>query len=225
MTPHRPIRPSSTRPETPPATSEAHPGRPRTSRLRRHVGLGACALAFVVAGCSSSGSTSSKTTAGTAGAGSSTGAKAASAGGTGKGTIAIGDVNQDLKVTRCVNMSGAIAGDAVSVSEPDNVKVSFSFSPNDWQKRNASEGWTNDGDVRLDSDEPYAQWQTGPEAMQGINLPNGIKTADAAITSYKVADDGQSVKGEAKFVDMSALGSGDMKLTSGTFSFSCPPKN
>lgn len=60
----------------------------------------------------------------------------------GVGMIEIGDVRHDLTVTRCYTMADSIAGDAVIVSEPDNVDVSFTFAAEDAYERDVSEGWT-----------------------------------------------------------------------------------
>ena len=150
---------------------------------------------------------------------------AASKGGTGKGTIQIGDVKHDLTITRCMDLAGAIGGAAVSVSEPENVKVSFEFPPEDWEQRDKSEGWTDMATVRFDSEEPYMQWSAGPTAVEGLNLPDGIKAEDMVITHVDIADDGQSVTGEGQFLDVNAIFAGkEAKVASGTFSFSCPPK-
>ena len=90
----------------------------------------------------------------------------------GTGTITIGDLSHELTIIRCVAIAGAIGADAVSVSEPDNVDVNFSFSPENWQDRPASEGWTETGTARLDVDDPYQQWESGPSLLEVFNLPN-----------------------------------------------------
>jgi len=142
----------------------------------------------------------------------------------GTGTITIGDDTWDLDVTRCVTLAGAIGADAVAVDEPDNVTVSISLSPEDWRDRPESEGWTANGSLRLDIDEPYQQWESGIEALEGYTLPPGQAREDFAIESYDVADDGMSVEGEATFVAVDELLLGDpVEPTSGSFSITCPP--
>ena len=141
----------------------------------------------------------------------------------GTGTIEIGDLRHDLTITRCVTLAGAIAADAVSVSEPDNIDVSFSFSPEDWKERDASEGWTETGTVRLDSDDPYQQWESGAGSFEGFNLPAGTTATDFDITALDISDDGQSARGEGIFVEINALlGGGDAAPTPGSFEFTCP---
>lgn len=141
----------------------------------------------------------------------------------GTGMIEFGDIRHDLTIIRCVAMAGAIAADAVSVSEPDNVDVDFSFSPEDWQERNASEGWTETGTVRLDIDDPYQQWVSGAGSLEGFNLPAGATATDFEITAIDISDDGQSARGEATFVEVNALlTDGDYVATPGSFEFTCP---
>lgn len=202
------------------------------ARKRRPIIGGALALMLVLAACGSDGSDGAKDGADAdktdqASTGDeATDSPAESSGGTGTGTIEIGDLQHDLTVTRCLNMFGTIGGDAASVSEPDNVDVSFEFSPNDWRDRDASEGWTEDGTIRLDSEDPYEQWETGASILDQYNLPAGTQAEDFEITSYVIADDGQSVTGEAQFVELYALlGGTTTEPTTGTFSFSCPPES
>ena len=126
-------------------------------------------------------------------------------------------------MVRCITIAGAIAAGAVAVDEPDNVDVSIELSPEDWRDRPASEGWTSDGSVRLDIEEPYQQWEAGVEALELYNLPAGLAPVDFAITSYDVSDDGQSVRGEAVFVSVDGLFRGDaVEPTPGSFSITCP---
>jgi hypothetical protein len=152
------------------------------------------------------------------------GGDSGSAGGAaGTGFIQIGDVRHDLTVGRCINLFGAIGGDAASVTEPDNVEVSFDFSPDDWQERPASEGWEENGSVTLRSEEPYLQWETGPSLIELFNLPAGLDPAAIDITSFDIDDSGRSVQGEAIFIEVTALLTGaEVVPTPGTFAFSCP---
>lgn len=150
---------------------------------------------------------------------------AASAGGTGLGMIEIGDVRHELTITRCLQMFGAIGGDGVSVSEPDNVSITFEFSPEDWNERDESEGWSENGTVRLDSDDPYRQWESGQSLLELYNLPDGVELSELDITSYDISDDGQSVTGEATFIELTSVMTGtEPGPIPGTFSFSCPPE-
>lgn len=144
-------------------------------------------------------------------------------GAAGTGTITVGDVTHELTITRCVAMAGAIGADAVSVSEPDNVSADFSFSPEDWQDRPASEGWTETGTVRLDSDDPYLQWESGASTFEFFNLPAGVSATDYDITSLDISDDGQSASGTANFVEINTLlGGTDTTPIPGSFAFTCP---
>ena len=141
----------------------------------------------------------------------------------GTGVIVIGDLRHDLTIVRCVTLAGAIGADAVSVSEPDNVDVSFSFSPEDWQERDPQEGWTDTGTVRLNSDDPYQQWEAGASAFDGLNLPEGTTADDFDITSLDISDDSQSAQGEANFVEINAMfADGEAVPTPGSFEFTCP---
>ncbi len=200
-------------------------------RMRRTISGGGLALMLVLSACGSSGSDGAKDNADTdktdqtPPGDEATDAPAASAGGTGTGMIEIGDLKHELTVTRCLSMFDTIGGDAVSVSEPDNIDVSFEFYPEDWRERDPSEGWTEDGTLRVDSEDPYLQWEAGPSSFELYNLPAGVSAEDFSITSYDISDDGQSVTGEAQFGELNALLGGTMtEPTTGTFSFSCPPK-
>ncbi len=147
-----------------------------------------------------------------------------SSGGSGAGLIQIGDQQFDLTVTRCITMAGALGGDAVGAVDPGNLQASFTFSPEGWQERDASEGWSEDGDIGLDSDEPYFLWETGQSSFEGLNLPGGLDPTMLDITSYDIADDGQSVRGEAMFIELNEMLAGTMlEPIAGSFEFSCPP--
>ncbi len=144
--------------------------------------------------------------------------------GSGTGTIEIAGERHDLTITRCFAMAGAIGGDGVSTSEPDNVQFTFEFAPEDWADR-TSEGWTENGTVRLDSDDPYLQWESGESLLELYNLPDGAEPSSFVVTSYDIADDGQSVSGEAVFLELTALMTGEgAEPLPGTFAFSCPPE-
>ncbi len=197
-------------------------------------------LLALITSCGSSGSDSSEPDAATSsddGAAASTTNEAetvddgepptseaeSAAAGSGLGSIEIDGVRHELTITRCLQMSGAIAGAGVSVTEPENIEVTFDFSPQDWADR-TSEGWTENGTVRIDSEEPYRQWESGQSLLELYNLPDGLDRSALDITSYTIADDGQSVTGEATFIELTALMSGaEVKPIPGTFSFSCPP--
>ena len=207
------------------------PQRVRKRTLRPLWG-GAIALALVLAACGSSDSDASKEPVKTDPAeGSASGdpddsdSPSTAGGGTGTGKIEIGDIRHDLKIDGCVTLAGAISGRAVSVTEPDNVDVNFSFSPENWSERDDAADWAENGTVRLDREDPYEQWQSGASVFEGFNLPSGVEATDFTVTSYDVSDDGQSVTGEARFVELNAMLAGTVaEATVGTFAFSCPPK-
>lgn len=200
-------------------------------RMHRTISGGGLALMLVLSACGSSGSDGAKgdaegdQTAQAPAGDEAADSPAASTGGTGTGTIEIGDLEHELTVTRCMDMFGAIGGSAVSVSEPDNIEVTFEFSPENWSERDSSEGWTEDGTLRIDSEDPYLQWEAGPSSFEQYNLPAGVSAQDFSITAYDISDDGQSVTGEAQFGELNGLLAGtNTDVTTGTFSFSCPPK-
>ncbi len=140
------------------------------------------------------------------------------------GMMQIGEERFDLTVVRCITMGGAVGGDAVGVDDPDNLQASFFFSPEDWRQRPSSEGWTEDGTLRIDSDEPYWQWESGQSTFEGFNLPSGLDPTMIDIVSYDIADDGGSVRGEAMFLELNEMLSGTMvEPVAGSFEFSCPP--
>lgn len=178
-------------------------------------------MLMVLAACGADAPEGSQKSSGSAPADKS----AVSSGGTGTGTIKIGDFQHDLTIVRCQNLAGAIGGQAVSVSDPNNVEVSFEFPPEDWAERPASEGWSDSAAVRIDSEDPELQWQTGAESSEGFNLPAGMTAQDVAVTSFDIADDGSSVAGEGQFIELNALFAGTLtESTKGTFAFSCPAK-
>ncbi len=209
--------------------------RPATKRVRGSMSGGALGLMLVLAACGSGDSAVVKD-AGDPGKPTETSvgngvkepaaAPGGGAGGTGLGHVEIGDARYDLTITRCTTLAGALSGGGVSVSDPDNVDVTFEFPPEDWAERPKSQGWTDNPTIRLDSADPYLQWNAGPTQVEGYNLPDGLKATDLAITNVDIADDGQSVTGEGQFIEVNALFAGkEAKPTAGTFSFSCPPKS
>jgi hypothetical protein len=139
----------------------------------------------------------------------------------GTGFIHVGHLRHELTVQRCIAMFGAVSGMAVSVTEPDNVSVSFEFSPVDWRERDPSEGWEEAGNISVGSEDPYNQWITGQSLVSDYNL-GGMDSATFDITSLDAAGNGRSVRGEAVFVEYRAILSGVPEQVPGTFQFSCP---
>lgn len=120
-------------------------------------------------------------------------------------------------------MFGAIGGDAESVTEPDNVEVNFSFSPDDWRDRPASEGWEESGTITVRIEEPYSQWETGPSLVSMFQLPDDIDPTSVDIQEFDIDDAGNSVRGTARFVDpIAGMMGGDIVAVDGTFEFTCP---
>lgn len=148
-----------------------------------------------------------------------------SAGGTGTGFVQIGDERFEFTIEDCIAMFGAVAGSGVGVDDPENLEVSFDFSPDDWQDRPASEGWESNGAITVRSEEPYLQWETGGEVLAGVfNLPAGIDAADLDITSYDIDEGSSTVTGEATFLELNAVMTGGGEPTDGSFELSCPPE-
>lgn len=141
----------------------------------------------------------------------------------GTGFVEVGDQRHDLNVWRCLSMFGALSGSAASIIEPDNVSVTFEFSPADWRERDASEGWEETGTVRVRSDDPYNQWETGPSAVEMYNL-RGLDPESLDITSLEIASNGRSARGEAVFIDINSVMAGAPEVLPGAFQFSCPPQ-
>ncbi len=141
----------------------------------------------------------------------------------GTGFIEVGGQRHELSVQRCVAMFGALSGSAVSTTEPDNISVSFEFSPVDWRERDVSEGWEETGTIGIRSNDPYNQWETGVSAV-GVYNTGGMAPESLDITSLEVAPNGRSARGEAVFIDMQAVMAGAPQAISGVFEFSCPPR-
>jgi hypothetical protein len=150
------------------------------------------------------------------------GGDAAAAGPGGSGYIELGDVRHELTVTSCMSMFGALGGVAESTEDPENVEVTFDFAPEDWQERDASEGWETAGGVTVRSEEPYQQWETGQDNLFGINLPDGVEASELDVTAIDIDADAQTVSGEATFIDLMAAMAGDAEPVAGSFAFSCP---
>lgn len=192
-----------------------------TTRTASMVGL----LAFALAGCGGNTSAPEAASAdtGTPSRQPEPPAAIGTIGTTGKGFIQIGDLRHELTVKRCITMAGALGGQATSSDQPDNVSVSFDFSPQDWKLRPASEGWEETGSVTLRSKEPYLQWSSGPSGFDGFNL-QGIDPATLDITALEISADGRSARGQARFLDVQGLMRGEANVVDGNFEFSCPPK-
>lgn len=148
--------------------------------------------------------------------------EASSAAPGGSGHVQIGDVRYELAVTSCLNMAGAIGGRAEAVDDPENIEVTFDFAPEDWQDRDASEGWETAGGVTVRSEEPYQQWETGQDNIFGFNLPEGVDGSQLDVTAIDIDTDAQTVTGEATFIDLGAVMAGAGEPVAGSFAFSCP---
>lgn len=146
----------------------------------------------------------------------------APAGPGGAGHIQIGDVRHELTVTSCMEMAGALGGIAEGTDDPENLEVTFDFAPEDWQARDASEGWETAGGITVRSEEPYEQWETGQDNIFGFNLPDGVDASELDITAVDVDVDAQTASGEATFIDLTAVMAGDAEPVDGSFSFACP---
>lgn len=147
----------------------------------------------------------------------------ATIGTSGTGFIQIGDLRHELTVRRCMTMAGALGGQATGTDQTDNIRVNFDFSPQDWKRRPASEGWDETGSVTLRSEEPYLQWSSGPSAVDGFNL-QGIDPTSLDITALEISADGRSARGKARFLDVQRLMRGEANVVDGSFEFVCPPK-
>lgn len=179
-------------------------------------------LAFALASCGGNTSAPEASSADHSATTHQTGSQAA-IGSTGKGFIQIGELRHDLTVKRCMTMAGALGGQAAGSDQPDNISVSFDFSPQGWKQRPASEGWEETGSVTLRSKEPYLQWSSGPSTVDGFNL-KGIDPATLDITALEISTDGRSARGQARFLDVEGLMRGEANVVDGRFEFSCPPK-
>lgn len=140
----------------------------------------------------------------------------------GSGYIELGDVRHELTVTSCMSMFGALGGVAEGVEDPENVEVTFDFSPEDWQERDASEGWETAGGITVRSEEPYEQWETGQDNVFGFNLPAGVDGSEIDVTAIDIDAEAQTVRGEATFIDLMAVMAGEAEPVAGSFAFSCP---
>ncbi|MCO8126074.1 hypothetical protein NHL50_02505 [Acidimicrobiia bacterium EGI L10123] len=140
----------------------------------------------------------------------------------GSGYIELGDVRHELTVTSCLEMFGALGGVAEGTEDPENIEVTFDFPPEDWQERDASEGWETAGGVTVRSEEPYQQWETGQDNIFGFNLPDGVDASELDVTAIDIDADAQTVSGEAIFIDLMAVMAGDAEPVAGSFAFSCP---
>lgn len=202
------------------------------------------AAGLVVAACGGDDDTTSTTADGAAGADDATASPATAdeeladeepadsadtpddTGGTGEagvGFVEIGGTRFDVTVSDCIEMAGAIGGRFVGVDDAANVSGNFTFSPNDWESRDAGEGWTDAGSLTLRSDDPYLQWETGQELVEGYNLPAGVTADQLAVTEYRIDEDAPSVRGTAGFLDVNALMTGTAtEPVTGTFELTCP---
>ena len=143
----------------------------------------------------------------------------------GTGTVTVGDQSYDLEVDSCFTFAGALGASAIGADQPDNVIFDVSLSPDDWRDRPANEGWTSNGSVVVEIQEPYRQWESGGDALEFFAFPDGFGPEDFVITSYDISDDGRSAVGEATFLDLEALLFGTpIEPTPGSFSITCPPE-
>ena len=150
----------------------------------------------------------------------STPAPSASAG---VGFIEISGTRYDVTVSDCLDMAGAMGGRFKGVDDPDNVSGDFSFSPDDWETRNSSEGWTEPGSLTLRVEEPYLQWESGVSLIEVYNLPAGVTAEDVVVTRFEIDEQTLSVQGEATFLEVNSLMTGSATPPSaGTFAFACP---
>lgn len=145
--------------------------------------------------------------------------------------IQVGELRHELKVTRCTSMAGAMGGEAESVTEPDNVEVSFELPPDDWADSKTIGLLGHSGLIRVSIEDAYLEWVTSPQNAEELNLPDGVNASDVAVTDFVVSDDGQTMEGKATFIEVRkrspksnpGIPEDATPAETGTFSFSCPP--
>jgi hypothetical protein len=148
---------------------------------------------------------------------------AAAAGAAGTGIVEIDGTRFDVTVIDCIDLAGALGGRFEGVDEPDNVRGDFSFSPDDWESRDASEGWEEPGSVTLRVEDPYLQWETGASLVEGYNLPDGVSADEIVVSSFDIDEQALSVRGKATFFEVNSLFAGSATEPAyGTFEFNCP---
>ena len=96
----------------------------------------------------------------------------------------------------------------------------FNIAPEDWAE---SAGSDEAGSIQY-SESLAVSWTTGQHRyIDDYQLPADVDPSSIAITSYDIADDGQSVTGEATFYDLNALVyETPVPPEAGTFAFACP---
>lgn len=147
----------------------------------------------------------------------------AAAGAAGTGFVEIDGTRFDVTVIDCIDLAGALGGRFEGVDEPDNVRGDFSFSPDDWESRDASEGWEEPGSVTLRVEDPYLQWETGASLVEGYNLPGGVSADEIVVSSFDIDEQALSVQGNATFFEVNSLFAGSAtEPAAGTFEFNCP---
>ncbi len=147
----------------------------------------------------------------------------AAAGEAGTGFVEIDSTQFDLTVVDCIDLAGALGGRFEGVDEPDNVRGDFSFSPDDWESRDASEGWEEPGTITVRVEDPYLQWETGASLVEGYNLPDGVTADEIVVSSFDIDEQARSVEGTATFFEVNSLFAGSAtEPSAGTFEFNCP---
>lgn len=140
-------------------------------------------------------------------------------------------MSYEVTVHRCSDMFGTIGGDGVAVSEPDIVSEQFELPTNKLSEAGSLELMGHSGLVRIKFEDSGPKWLSISTNAADYNLPPRVSAEDVGITDLDTAENGESTRGTATFLEVSLRTPpesprqlGDDKPTqNGTFSLSCPP--
>lgn len=123
--------------------------------------------------------------------------------------VMIGDQTFEFAGLYCVTLGGALGAASVGTDPTVNIDI----PPADWET--STDDW-DPPSIRLSSDEPYFDFQAGPEAVE---FYEGIEPGMSQVDSFET--DGYRVTGTATFVDVAIFGEAPQPVT-GSFEVTCP---
>jgi len=134
-------------------------------------------------------------------------------------TVIIGKYQYEFKLTRCSSSGFMIYGNGIAKDGSD-VSLAYDFSPQNWKSRPVSEGWTENGKIRIRDERDkknYLDWKANENLAENYNA---VSPGQSQIDNYSI--NGKRATGNATFVDTTAImTTGRADPVKGTFEIVC----
>lgn len=128
--------------------------------------------------------------------------------------VKIGKYQYEFELTQCNSLLRYGSGKA---KDGSNVKLSFELPPANWKSRPASEGWSDNGSIRIRDNKNNLDWTADEDIPRDLT---NVSPGQSQVDNFTI--DGKRASGNATFVDVTAvMGTGRAEPLKGTFEIVC----